>query len=66
MIKNLNSSYVPNERKEKWIKIKPEYIDGVCDDFDLIILGGYYGSGVGRRGGTISHFLLGVKKSPDL
>jgi ATP-dependent DNA ligase len=29
MIKSLNSSYVPNERKNKWIKIKPEYIDGL-------------------------------------
>jgi hypothetical protein len=39
MIKNLNSIYVPNERKEKWIKLKPEYIDGVGDTLDLIILG---------------------------
>lgn len=23
-------------------------------------LGGYYGSGIGRRGGTVSHFLLGM------
>jgi hypothetical protein len=29
-------------------------------------LGGYYGKGVGRRGGTISHFLLGVMKTPEL
>eukprot|EP01132_Coremiostelium_polycephalum_P002500 gene2500-3093_t len=60
MIKNLNSSYVPGERKEKWIKLKPEYLDGVGDDLDLVIIGGYYGSGVGRRGGTLSHFMLGV------
>jgi ATP-dependent DNA ligase len=39
MIKNLDSIYVPNERKEKWIKLKPEYIDGIGDTLDLIILG---------------------------
>ncbi|KAF2069812.1 hypothetical protein CYY_008872 [Polysphondylium violaceum] len=65
MVKNLNTCYVPGERKDKWIKIKPEYIDGVGDDLDLVIIGGYYGSGVGRRGGTISHFLLGVPFIPD-
>lgn len=60
MVKNLNSTYVPGERKEKWIKLKPEYIDGIVSDLDLLIIGGYYGSGIGRRGGTISHFLLGI------
>ena len=39
MIKNLDSIYKPNERKDKWIKLKPEYIDGVGDDLDLIIMG---------------------------
>jgi DNA ligase-4 len=39
IVKNLNSTYVPNERKNKWIKIKPEYFDGLGDDFDLLIVG---------------------------
>jgi len=39
MIKDMESTYVPNERKNKWIKLKPEYVDGVGDDLDLIILG---------------------------
>lgn len=60
MVKNLNSTYIPGERKEKWIKLKPEYIDGLVNDMDLLIIGGYYGTGIGRRGGTISHFLLGI------
>jgi len=63
MIKNLHSPYVPNERKNKWLKLKPEYIDGLGEDFDLLIIGGYFGEGIGRRGGTISHFLLGVRLS---
>ncbi|KAL6068764.1 DNA ligase, variant 2 [Balamuthia mandrillaris] len=65
MVKDMSSTYVPNERKDKWIKIKPEYIEGLGDDLDLIILGGYYGTGLGRRGGSISHFLLGVVAERD-
>ena len=47
-----------------WLKLKPEYVDALGDDLDLIILGGEYGSGK-RRGGMISHFLLGVAVTPD-
>lgn len=80
MIKALDSNYVPGERKNKWLKLKPEYIDGLGDDLDLLIVGtspryrakklvlkricgcagGYYGTGIGRRGGSISHFMLGL------
>ena len=65
MVKDINSMYVPNERKEKWTKLKPEYLDGLGDTLDLLILGGLYGSGV-RKGATISHFLLGVQKAPGV
>lgn len=65
MVKDLDSLYVPAERKDKWIKLKPEYIDGVGDSLDMLILGGYYGSGV-RKGGTISHFLVGVQTRPGV
>lgn len=46
-----------------WLKLKPEYVDSLSDDLDLIILGGNYGSGA-RHGGLISHFLLGVAATP--
>lgn len=65
MVKDINSIYVPNERKDKWTKLKPEYMDGLGDTLDLLILGGLYGSGA-RKGATISHFLLGVQKSPGV
>ena len=29
MIKRLNSKYRPDERKNNWVKLKPEYVDGV-------------------------------------
>lgn len=65
IIKDLDSAYVPDERKDKWIKIKPEYLEGTGDDLDLIVLGGLYGTG-SRKGGTISQFLMGVKKTDSV
>jgi DNA ligase-4 len=58
MIKDLDEGYMSNERK--WIKVKPDYIGGVGDNLDLVILGAFLGEGVGARSGTPSHFLLGV------
>jgi hypothetical protein len=60
VVKSLQSPYVPNERKT-WGKIKPDYVDGMgyvwvfvhtfnvlcthSDDFDMLIVGAFYGSG---------------------
>jgi len=33
MIKRLDSHYRPDERKNNWIKLKPEYVDGVRTPF---------------------------------
>ncbi|KAH7957147.1 hypothetical protein HPB52_015665 [Rhipicephalus sanguineus] len=45
-------------RKAGWLKLKPEYVDNLVSDLDMLILGGYFGEG--RRSGVVSHFLLGV------
>ena len=29
-----------------WLKIKPEYVDSLSDQLDVIIIGGYFGVGV--------------------
>ena len=29
-----------------WLKIKPEYVDNLMDELDLLIVGGYFGKGV--------------------
>ena len=65
MIKDPDSLYVPKERANNWIKLKGDYIDGLTDTLDLIILGGYYGSASYRAQGThwsdrVTTFLMGV------
>lgn len=58
-MKNLKAPYRLSQRTDEWIKIKPDYIDGMSENLDLIVLGGYFGDG-SRRAGGVSHFLLGV------
>ena len=40
MIKNQHSTYLPSKRlPEYWIKLKPEYLDNIATDLDLLIVG---------------------------
>ncbi|KAI5298354.1 DNA ligase (ATP), partial [Ascosphaera atra] len=52
VLKNPNSPYRLNERHDDWMKVKPEYMTEFGESLDLIVVGGYYGSG--RRGGNLS------------
>ncbi|RXG69916.1 DNA ligase 4 [Armadillidium vulgare] len=63
ILKDPSSVYQPASRRAGWIKVKPEYVDSCVPDLDLLIIGGYYGTG--RRRGVISHFLVAVAE-PDL
>eukprot|EP00743_Colponemidia_sp_Colp-15_P010678 GILK01011788.1.p1 GENE.GILK01011788.1~~GILK01011788.1.p1 ORF type:complete len:977 (-),score=171.66 GILK01011788.1:53-2941(-) len=69
IIKRLDSQYLPNDRSNLWIKLKPDYTDSLGDNFDLLIIGGYFGEGKRRTQGGgdwtdhISHFLLGVAEN---
>jgi len=59
VVKDPDSVYKPSVRSGSgWYKIKPDYMLGLNDDLDCLIIGGYYGSG--KCIGTISHFLIGV------
>jgi len=60
MMKQANSQYIVNERKDKWMKLKPDMLVGHGDDLDLIVVGGYYGKG--SRGGKAypTEYLCGV------
>ncbi|GMH13608.1 hypothetical protein Nepgr_015449 [Nepenthes gracilis] len=61
VIKDLGSRWEPGDRSSKWLKLKPEYIH-TGSDLDVLIIGGYYGSG--RRGGEVTQFLLGLAEKP--
>ncbi|ORX53424.1 ATP-dependent DNA ligase [Piromyces finnis] len=63
VIKDPNSTYELGTRSKRWIKIKPEYINSLCDELDVLIVGGYYGNGYRR--GKISHFLCAVLKDKE-
>ena len=41
-----------------WSKIKKDYIQGMADTVDLVVIGGNYGSGA--KGGLVSIFLMGT------
>jgi DNA ligase-4 len=45
VFKSLGAPYVPAARDHDWIKLKPDYVNGMGDNLDLLIIGGYYGEG---------------------
>ncbi|KAI3320350.1 DNA ligase I [Xylariaceae sp. AK1471] len=59
VIKNRCSMYTVGQRVSDWMKVKPDYMDGFGENVDVVIIGGYYGSG--RRGGRLSSFMCGLR-----
>jgi DNA ligase-4 len=59
VLKNPRSPYRLNERHDDWMKVKPEYMTEFGESLDLVIVGGYYGSG--KRGGGLSSYLCGLR-----
>ncbi|KAL4931510.1 DNA ligase (ATP) DNL4 [Aspergillus undulatus] len=59
VLKNPRSFYRLNERHDDWMKVKPEYMTEFGESLDLVVIGGYYGSG--HRGGNLSSFLCGLR-----
>lgn len=60
VIKAKDGVYEPGKRH--WLKLKKDYLknakgEGMADSADLVVLGGYYGTG--RKGGLMSVFLMG-------
>ncbi|GAB2224918.1 hypothetical protein Drorol1_Dr00005698 [Drosera rotundifolia] len=60
VVKDLGSRWEPGDRSGKWMKLKPEYVRA-GSDLDVLIIGGYYGSG--RFGGEVAQFLMGLAES---
>ncbi|KAI6682626.1 hypothetical protein NL676_036507 [Syzygium grande] len=61
ILKDLSSKWEPGDRSGKWLKLKPDYVRA-STDLDVLIIGGYYGSG--RRGGEVAQFLVGLAERP--
>ncbi|KAG2197468.1 hypothetical protein INT47_003076 [Mucor saturninus] len=59
VIKDPSSKYILNSRLPTWIKFKPEYIDAMSENCDLIVVGSKYGSG--KYGGILRQLLCAVR-----
>ena len=59
VLKNPRSAYHLNERRDDWMKVKPEYMVEYGESLDCIVIGGYFGSG--HRGGRLASFLCGLR-----